>query len=107
MSAQGGHRPPLQIEEVFDLSRAVHERIQVNANAIEQREMEVGQRRSLVVPDMPAASQAGCGAARDQDWKVFVIVKAGVTHAAAVQVDRVIEERAVTVGSGLHPLKEI
>ena len=95
------------LEEVFDFSGAVHERIQMNAHAIEQREVEVGQVRSLLVPDMPAALQAGCGAACDQDRKVFVIVKAGITHAAAVQVDRVIEERAVTIGSGLHSLEEV
>src|SRR5207253_11116029 len=92
------------LEEVFNSSGAVHERIQMNANAIEQREVEVGQVRSLLVPNMPAALQAGCGATCDQDRKVFVIVKAGITHAAAVQVDRVIEERAVTIGSGLHSL---
>src|SRR5262249_32599142 len=32
--------------------------------------------------------------------------KAGIAHAAAVQVDRVIEERAIAIGCGLHPLKE-
>ena len=79
----------------------------MNANAIEQREVQVGQRRSLLVPDVPAALQAGCGAACDQDRKVFVIVKAGIAHAAAVQVDRVIEERAVAIGSRLHPLEEL
>ena len=57
--------------------------------------------------NVPAALQAGCGAACDQDRKVFVIVKAGITHAAAVQVDRVIEERAVAIGSGLHSLEEL
>ena len=43
------------LEEVFDFSGAVHERIQMNANAIEQREVEVGQVRSLLVPNVPAA----------------------------------------------------
>src|SRR5262249_10292207 len=47
------------LEEVFDFSRAVTERIQMNAYAIEQREVEVGQVRSLLVPDVPAALQAG------------------------------------------------
>src|SRR5439155_9975129 len=63
--------------------------------------------RSLLAPDMPAALQAGCSAARDQDRKVLVIVKAGIPHATAVQVDRVIEERAVTIGSSLHSLEEL
>src|SRR5258706_9227234 len=79
----------------------------MDANAIEQREVEVGQRRSLLILDMPAALKAGCGAACNQNRKVFVIVKAGITHAAAVQVDRVIEQRAVAIGGGLHSLEEI
>ena len=48
--------------------------------------------------------QAGCSASCDQDGEVFVIVKAGISHAAAVQIDRVIEERAIAIGSRLHPL---
>ena len=72
------------LEQVFYSSRAVHERIQMNANPIEQGEVKVGQVRSLLVPDVPAALQAGCGAASDQDWKVFVIMKARIPHAAAV-----------------------
>ena len=95
------------IEEVSDLSSAVNERIQMNANAIEQREVKVGQWRSLFVPNVPAAFQTSSGATGDQDWKVVVVVKAGITHAAAIHVDRVIEKRAVTIGSGLHSLQEV
>src|ERR1051325_5905518 len=79
----------------------------MNTEPIEQGEVEVRQVRGLFVPDVPAALQAGCSAACDEDRKVFVIVKAGITHAAAVQVNRVIEERAATVGSGLHSLQKI
>jgi hypothetical protein len=42
------------LEEVFDFSGAVHERIQMNPDAIEQREVEVRQVRSLLVPNVPA-----------------------------------------------------
>src|SRR5437868_6938163 len=93
-------------KEVFDFSAAVPERIQMNANVIQQREVEVGEGCSLLVLNMPSPLQAGSGAAGDQDRKVVVIVKAGITHAAAVHVDRVIEQRAVTVRSGLHFLEE-
>src|SRR2546425_12891511 len=80
----------------------------MNANAIEKREVEVGQRRPrLLVPDVAAALQAGRSAAGNQDRKVLVTVQAGIAHAAAVQIDRVIEERAVTVGSRPHLLEEI
>src|SRR5262249_15349402 len=95
------------IEEIFDLSAAVHERIDMNANTIEQREVKVCQRRSLLIPNMPTAFQAGSGATCDENRQVVVIVKARITHTAAVHVNRVIEERAVTIGSGLHSLKEV
>src|SRR6185436_4193448 len=41
---------PLQsdgVEEIFDLSAAVAELLQMHADAIEQRQVDVGQRRSL------------------------------------------------------------
>src|ERR1051325_9032839 len=95
------------LEQVFDFAVAVPKRIQMNSNTIEQGEVEVGQRRSLFVLYVPAALQSGCSAARDQDRQVLVIVKAGITHAAAIQVDRVIEERAVPIGSCLHSLQKI
>ncbi len=45
------HNP---IEEIVDFSGAVPERIQTNANAVEQSEVEVREVRSLLVLDMPA-----------------------------------------------------
>src|SRR5262245_24435139 len=95
------------IEEVFDFSCAVHERIQMNADAIEQRKVNVGKRSSLLVPNVTTTLQAGSGATRDEDRQVVMIVKAGIAHAAAVQVDGVIEERAITIGSSLHSLEKI
>ena len=80
------------VEEVVDFSGTVHEFVQMNAHAIEQREVQVGQIRSLLVTNVPATLQTGCGAACDQDRKVLVIVKARITHAAAVQIDRVIQK---------------
>src|SRR5262245_40712298 len=94
-------------EQVLDLPGAVHERILTDPDEIEQSEVEVSQVRSFFELDMPAALQASCSAARYQDRQVFMIVEAGVAHAAAVQVDRVIEERPVAVGRGFHFLEEI
>src|SRR5882672_10870163 len=79
----------------------------MDADAIEQRQVNIGQRHGLVVLEMPAAPQARRGTARDKDWKVLVIVQAGIAHAAAVQIDGVIEERAVAIRSRLHPLEEL
>src|SRR5579872_7206501 len=82
-------RSSLYSEEIFDLPGAVHERIQMNAHAIEQREVEVGQIRSLRVADMPPALQSGPRAARHQDRKILVVVNAGIPDAASIQIDRV------------------
>src|SRR5580765_3880885 len=56
---------------------------------------------------MLAALQSRRGTTRDQDRKVLVIVQAGIAHAASVQINAVIEERAVAIGSRLHPLEEL
>ena len=50
---------------------------------------------------------AGGGAASNQDGKVFVIVKAGISHAAAIEIQRMIQERTVTIGRRLHSLEEV
>src|SRR2546422_10780268 len=79
----------------------------MNAHPIEQGEVEIGQVRSLLVPNVPATLQAGRGAARHQDRKVLVVVNAGIPYAASIYIDGVIEKRAVAIGSSLHPLQEI
>src|SRR5580765_242315 len=79
----------------------------MDADAIEQRQVKVGQGHGFVVLEMPSALQARGGTARDKDWKVLVIVQAGIAHAASVQINGVIEERAVAIGSRLHPLEEL
>src|SRR5262245_54608023 len=96
---------PLQLEKAFDFSSAVHERIHVHSNPIEQREVEVGQRRSLFIPYVPPALQTGSRSARDKDGKVIVIVKAGIAHAAAVQINRVVQQRTVTIWCGFQFLE--
>src|SRR5256885_819544 len=94
-------------EEVFNLSVAVAEFIQTYADPVQQREVEVRQRRAVLVRDVAATTQSGRRAARDQDGKIFVVVHAGVAHPAAIQVDRVIEERAVALGRGLQLLEKL
>src|SRR5437867_11401308 len=75
--------------------------------AIEQREVEVCQRAALLVPDVTATLHAGPSATRDQNWKVLMVVNTGVAQPASVQVHRVIEQRAVAVGSGFQFLEKI
>src|SRR5688572_2496963 len=69
--------------------------------------MEVGQRRTLVVLDMPPTLQASRGTACNQDRKVLVIVEAGIPHSASIQVHRMVEQRPVAVWRGLHLLEEL
>ena len=56
---------------------------------------------------MAAALQTGCRAAGHQDRKILVVVQAGISHAAPVQVNRVIQERPVSVRSRLHSLQKL
>jgi hypothetical protein len=76
---------------------AVAKRIQMNADTIEQREMKVRQRRSFLVSDVSPTPQTGSRTACNDDRKVIVIVKAGITHAAAVHVNRMIKKRTVAI----------
>src|SRR5260221_416184 len=94
-------------KEVFNFPGAVHERIEMHAHAIEQREVEIGQVGSLLVPNMPASLQASRGAARNEDRKVLMVVNAGIPHAASIDINRVIEKRTIAIGSGLHPLQKV
>src|SRR5687767_8217515 len=87
-------RGSLYSKEIFDLPGAVHERIQMHPRPIEQREMEVGQVRSLLVADVPAALHTRHCAAGDENREVFVIVSTRIPDAAPVQIQGVVEERA-------------
>ena len=69
--------------------------------------MEIREGCPILVLDVPPTSQAGCGAACDQNREVHVVVQAGVAHPASVQVDRIVEQRAVAVRSGLQFLEEL
>ncbi len=53
---------------------------------------------------MPVALNAAAG---DEDRQVLVVVEARVAHAAAVENQRVVEQRAVAVRSVAHPLEEV
>ena len=80
------------IEEVVDLAFAVAERILMDSYPVQQREMEIGQRRALFVLDVPPTPHAARRATRDQNGKVLMVVQTGVAHPASVQVDRVVEQ---------------
>ena len=79
----------------------------MHPHAIEQREVEICQRRAILVPDVTATPHSGRSATRDQNWKVLMVVNTGVAQPASVQVHRVIEQRAVAVGSGFQFLQKV
>src|SRR5437773_12086955 len=79
----------------------------MHPHAIEQREVEIRQRRAIRVPDVTATPHSGRSATRDQNWKVLMVVNTGVAQPASVQVHRVIKQRAVAVGSGFQFLEKI
>ena len=68
--------------------------------------MKVRQGRALLILDVPPASQAGRGTAGDQNRQLHVVVQAGVTHAAAVEVDGVVQQRAIPVRRRLQLLQK-
>ena len=88
-------------------ARAVDEAVEANAHAVEQREVQVRQRRLLRIPDVIAALDAADAAARDDDRQVAMIVDVRIAHAAAEQVRRVIEQRAVAVRRRLQLLQQV
>src|SRR4030095_8969838 len=81
----------------------VAELLRVDADAIEQREVEIRHRRVGRVHDMTPWPQA-TALADHGHGQIVVRVPVAVAQAAAVDDDRVIEERAVTVGGLLHLL---
>src|SRR5688572_14918599 len=90
-----------RLEEIFDPTAAVSELVQPDPDPIEQREMEVGQRCAGLVPDMAAALHPARSPARDENGQVVMIVDAGVTQSASIQVNGVVEERPVALARGL------
>src|ERR671924_261578 len=76
-----------RLEQVFDLAVAVPELVQPDPDPIEQREMEVGERRAGLVLDMTATLHSARRSTRDQNRQVVMVVDAGVAQSASVQVD--------------------
>src|SRR5437773_11139965 len=79
----------------------------MNAHAVEQREVEIRQCCWILIPDVPAPPHAARGATRDQNRKVLMVVNTGIAQPASIQVNGVIEQRAVAIGSGLQFLEKI
>ena len=89
-----------RLKQLIHLAPAVGERVEPDAHLVEQRQVQVGQRRRLGEADVAAASHSARGAAGDEDRQVVVVVQVGVAHAAAVQEERMVQQRAVAFRRG-------
>src|SRR5215203_5422434 len=101
--------PALNIErlEIRHASSAIDEDVQMHADLVEQRQMKVCQRRRVLVSDVAAALEPRASSTSDDDRQVRVIVNVGISHAAAEQIERVIEQRSIAIWRRLELLDEI
>src|SRR4051812_30757956 len=90
-----GERYTSERKQFINLPLAVGKGIHADTDTLEQRHVQIGERRGLGILDVPSALDAGSSATRDEDREVHVIVNVGVAHAAAIEVQRVVEQRAV------------
>src|SRR6185503_6011443 len=71
MLAESTRRGPRsKREQLIDLPLAVRKRLHSNSSALEQRQVQVGERRGLGIFDVPATLQAGSAAAAHEDRQV-------------------------------------
>ncbi len=81
---------------MLDPAGTVAELFGRNSHPIEQRQVQVRHRRVFGIDDVVVATEAAA-ATDDEDRKVFVEMAIAVAQAAAVDDDRVVEERPVTI----------
>src|SRR6185437_5160623 len=81
------------LKQLIHLPPAIAKRVEPHAHLVEQRQVQVGQRRWFGEADVPAALHPAGGTAGDKDRQIVVVVPVGVTHTAAVQQQRMVQER--------------
>src|SRR5690349_13171295 len=79
----------------------------MDSHLIQQREMEIGERRALFVLDVPPAPHAARRSTSDQNRQVLMVVQTRIAHSTSVQIDGVVEQRSVAVRSGFQFLEEL
>jgi hypothetical protein len=65
-------------EQLVDLAVTVGERFKLYAHLLEKRQVKVGQRRRLLVANVPSATHLTCSAASNNDGEIRVIVHVGI-----------------------------
>src|SRR5262249_34697526 len=100
-------RTPSEREQFVDRTLAVGELIEPRAELLEQRQMQVRERRRLRILNVAAALHLSGAAAGDDDRQVDVIVDVRIAHTAAVEHHRVVEQRAAAVRRRLQLLEVV
>src|SRR5882757_2460546 len=95
--------------DIGDLAGAVPEALHLQTRLVQQREVQIGNRRAFGQLDLPSPLERA-GAAADQDVRQRIIaVQVAVGHVGAVEQHGVIQQRAFAVGGGgelRHELRE-
>src|SRR5207248_4016556 len=82
-----------------DHAGAVSEALRLEARLVQQREVQIGNRRAFGQLDLPSAALERAGAAADQDGRQRIIaVQVAVGHVGAVEQHGVIQQRSFAVG---------
>src|SRR5947209_20443304 len=84
-----------RLQQLRNFAGAVGERIEAHSGPVEQRQVQIRERRRLRV--FYVASSLSSAATGDQDREVGVIVLVAVAHPAAVKVNRVVQQRSIAI----------
>src|SRR5262249_43749203 len=79
------------------LARAVSEAITMNAQFFQHAQEQVGHRRVRRRHDMTISLQLARGASDEHDWQRVMIVLVTITHTAAVEDHRVIQQCPIAI----------
>ena len=74
-----------RLAQVVEFSVAVGELVERNADLVEQREMQIRERRRVLVANVTPTFHSPRRPPRNNDRQVRVIMKVGVAHAAAIK----------------------
>ena len=94
-------------EQLIHLAVAVREFVERHTDFIEQRQVEVRERRGLRIFEMAIAFQSRGRAAGDNNGKIRVIVNVRIPDAAAVEEQRMIQQSAIAFARRFQLPKEL
>src|SRR3984957_8274454 len=86
--------------DIGDLAGAVPEALRLQTRLVQQREVQIGNRRAFGQLDLPSTLERAGGAADQESRQRIIAVQVAVGHVGAVEQHGVIQERAFSVGCG-------